>query len=213
MASQLLNDGSVEEITCRFCLSENQTQKNPLLSPCACKGTVGMVHLSCLNRWRNLDHGRNFSSCTLCKQLYRIPIEFHLEELPKSGLAYIILDYPLLFNITIHYFWLLGVAFTPKSIPDLTPGYLRFQFLYHLYYYSAIFLQFKVLKKAEYWSAWKREWRLFSFPLYGLLLAIAQGSVSPFVYFVPSCFMYIFWHIHLQILQEMNRSQEQGNEI
>ncbi len=42
--------------TCRFCLLEEDTStihKNPLISPCDCKGSLKYVHLDCLTRWQD----------------------------------------------------------------------------------------------------------------------------------------------------------------
>lgn len=36
--------------TCKFCLSED-TQDDPLISPCKCKGSCAEVHISCLKQW------------------------------------------------------------------------------------------------------------------------------------------------------------------
>lgn len=36
---------------CRICLSDQQTKQDPLLSPCLCSGTMGVIHLNCLKEW------------------------------------------------------------------------------------------------------------------------------------------------------------------
>ena len=33
---------------CRFCFGENDTEQNPLLSPCKCIGTIHVIHFPCL---------------------------------------------------------------------------------------------------------------------------------------------------------------------
>lgn len=47
---------------CRIC-HVNQISGENLISPCHCKGSLGFVHLSCLERWLN-QSGR--SNCELC---------------------------------------------------------------------------------------------------------------------------------------------------
>ena len=36
---------------CRICLSNENSAKNPLISPCQCKGTMKWVHFTCLQSW------------------------------------------------------------------------------------------------------------------------------------------------------------------
>lgn len=44
------NDG--EEAVCRICLGEEEdAAKNPLFRPCACAGSMGLIHLECLKEW------------------------------------------------------------------------------------------------------------------------------------------------------------------
>ncbi|KAI8341129.1 hypothetical protein BC941DRAFT_415910, partial [Chlamydoabsidia padenii] len=48
-------------------------QKNPLIRPCRCKGTMMYVHVSCLNRWRTLSpRASSYVACDLCKYEYNI---------------------------------------------------------------------------------------------------------------------------------------------
>ncbi|CAI2362209.1 unnamed protein product [Moneuplotes crassus] len=79
-----------EEIPpCRFCLSNVMDDKNnPLINPCSCKGTQGLLHLDCLKSW--MESSRNhkvFSQhsemytwkalqCELCKTPYPFKICF-----------------------------------------------------------------------------------------------------------------------------------------
>ncbi|XP_046823419.1 E3 ubiquitin-protein ligase MARCHF3 [Vespa crabro] len=52
---------SVGSNVCRIC--HTNTVKEPLVSPCRCKGTLAYVHLSCLERWLNQSCR---SYCELC---------------------------------------------------------------------------------------------------------------------------------------------------
>ena len=45
-------ESKVNEIKCRICLDEENTEKNPLISsPCNCSGSVKYMHISCLQQW------------------------------------------------------------------------------------------------------------------------------------------------------------------
>ncbi|KAH7983259.1 E3 ubiquitin-protein ligase MARCHF3 [Rhipicephalus sanguineus] len=51
---------------CRIC--HEGDQKEQLARPCSCSGTVGFVHMSCLEHWLNQ---RNVDFCELCGQRFR----------------------------------------------------------------------------------------------------------------------------------------------
>eukprot|EP00494_Astrolonche_serrata_P004134 UN04145 len=42
---------------------EEDAVTGKLFSPCKCKGSVGYVHVNCLNRWRQLASSKNYYSC------------------------------------------------------------------------------------------------------------------------------------------------------
>ncbi|EZA62241.1 E3 ubiquitin-protein ligase MARCH3 [Ooceraea biroi] len=56
---------SVGSNVCRIC--HTNTAKEPLISPCRCKGTLAYVHLSCLERWLN-QSCRTY--CELCRYCF-----------------------------------------------------------------------------------------------------------------------------------------------
>ncbi|XP_076180435.1 E3 ubiquitin-protein ligase MARCHF3 [Ptiloglossa arizonensis] len=56
-----VHETSNEDIHCRICY--DTTQQLPIIYPCKCKGTMGAVHLKCLERWLE-ESNRN--SCELC---------------------------------------------------------------------------------------------------------------------------------------------------
>ncbi|XP_014245382.1 E3 ubiquitin-protein ligase MARCH2-like isoform X1 [Cimex lectularius] len=62
-ANELKDSGSSLSLcTCRIC--QTVKSREALISPCNCKGTLGKVHLSCLERWLNIC-GRQH--CEICK--------------------------------------------------------------------------------------------------------------------------------------------------
>lgn len=38
-------------LSCRICLEKNESEDNPLLTPCKCSGTMKFIHLECLQKW------------------------------------------------------------------------------------------------------------------------------------------------------------------
>jgi hypothetical protein len=51
-------------MTCRYCLEDD----GPFVSPCRCKGTVGQVHIQCLNKWINIVDTDNIK-CPICADI------------------------------------------------------------------------------------------------------------------------------------------------
>jgi hypothetical protein len=93
---------------CRICLSEGQTEDNPLIAPCDCAGSVRYLHLECLQEWlrTRLDADRSASvntyhwrsvDCELCKASLPMVIRLAgkpraLVEINKSGSPFIVLE-------------------------------------------------------------------------------------------------------------------------
>lgn len=60
------NDFSINQFRCRICLEEGDGA-GALFSPCRCKGTVGLIHRTCLQRWL-FESGK--PNCELCGYAY-----------------------------------------------------------------------------------------------------------------------------------------------
>lgn len=64
-----------EELACRFCLAGGTTAPeapDPLIAPCACRGSARFVHAHCLQRWRTVP-GSHAVFCPVCLAGYRLP--------------------------------------------------------------------------------------------------------------------------------------------
>ena len=65
---------SIPVDVCRICHCEAEPGSAPLISPCACSGTLRYVHQSCLQQWIK---SANTKSCELCK------LNFHMTTTVK----------------------------------------------------------------------------------------------------------------------------------
>lgn len=65
-----------EPAICRLCWQPAEDADDPLLSPCACSGSLAWIHEGCLRDWqatlRGQGQGRRAHLCELCKQPYRL---------------------------------------------------------------------------------------------------------------------------------------------
>ena len=64
---------------CRICRDE--AKKEGLISPCACSGSVLLVHPSCLRRWVDTRsaHGIDNLRCELCDTDYACAVQNKVE--------------------------------------------------------------------------------------------------------------------------------------
>lgn len=54
---------------CRVCYTEGNVERGPLVASCACKGSLGLAHKGCLERWlRERDTDR----CNVCLHRYAV---------------------------------------------------------------------------------------------------------------------------------------------
>jgi len=101
---------AIKELSeCRFCKSSDETQDNPLISPCNCTGSIKYIHVKCMKAWYQSKLARNVSEyvnaysmkgleCELCKYKFDTEIcangqQFSLIDIdkPKNGKPYIVL--------------------------------------------------------------------------------------------------------------------------
>ncbi|CAI2384470.1 unnamed protein product [Moneuplotes crassus] len=110
-----IEPGSPKKVTdkdkpiCRFCLSCDNPDKDPLFNACKCKGTQGLIHLQCLRSWMNSfkkhkvlsnlseEYHWKTTTCEICKASYTLQIEHEgtlvdLLEYKKPEEAYCVFE-------------------------------------------------------------------------------------------------------------------------
>ena len=89
-------------MSCRFCFESNSSKKNPLISPCQCKGTAKYVHRDCLLKWQaNTTVDAHRFVCQSCQASYTLPTgEF--ETIPYHSSTLHTLLSPNVFLSTLH---------------------------------------------------------------------------------------------------------------
>ena len=45
------NNSDISQKICRICYQEEEDDKNPLIQPCLCSGSLKYIHLICLKQW------------------------------------------------------------------------------------------------------------------------------------------------------------------
>ena len=57
---------------CRICFENDNSEENPLLSPCRCSGTSKYVHLNCIQTWRRANINTQYlTKCRECREKYQ----------------------------------------------------------------------------------------------------------------------------------------------
>jgi hypothetical protein len=60
------------DIFCRIC-HDNDPASGRLISPCRCKGSIGYIHVDCLNMWRRMSrNNRSEHQCDQCGYHYNV---------------------------------------------------------------------------------------------------------------------------------------------
>lgn len=70
---------------CRICL-ESSSSEEPLISPCACSGTMGHVHGNCLRTWIS-ERPDVHNVCELCKTTYNLEFEYKFVLSIRKGFS------------------------------------------------------------------------------------------------------------------------------
>jgi hypothetical protein len=88
-----IDENTIETLKeCRICFTE-ETDDNPFISPCMCKGTSKYIHENCLNQW--IECAENNYSKTHCMECH-FEYRFEIENLKYEKAYYF-------FNLRFHY--------------------------------------------------------------------------------------------------------------
>ena len=77
-----------DQVSCRICLSDETDSENPMVSLCYCTGTMGIMHVACLQQWLSskITHSTQGSvniyswkslGCEICK--FRYPDKIRID--------------------------------------------------------------------------------------------------------------------------------------
>mgnify|MGYP002475727197 FL=1 len=75
------------EQACKFCFCDENTENNPLISPCQCSGSMKFIHLFCLQEWLNskkltrnnensICHYWKSVDCEICKRPFPVNVYY-----------------------------------------------------------------------------------------------------------------------------------------
>ena len=152
---------AVDDI-CRFCLySYDDTTNDYLISPCACRGSIQYVHISCLKKWRLGTLNEEYRQiCNMCRNIYTLPRKWCLEKIPLNNGFLHILENGIIVNLFSFYIYFILIT---RIIPFLKRKYITYEtikyntyYLYTLgvitsiYLFSCIYLFLNVKNKILY---------------------------------------------------------------
>ncbi|KAH9411200.1 putative RING-variant domain-containing protein [Ordospora pajunii] len=88
-AAAALEEGTEGDMVCKICysLTNPVNMKDDLISPCDCRGSIGLVHEMCLKMWRYRGKRvKNIRTCEQCCSLYRMDGEV----MPRASAVFFI---------------------------------------------------------------------------------------------------------------------------
>lgn len=196
---------------CRFCLDNRNSNRNPLLTPCECKGSIEFVHLFCLNHWRNQDPQRNGETCLLCFTPYHLPEEYDVEVIPGGKISYYLIDSGFFLNLFLHYIAAIIYFGTYGTLrPDIY--YICVQLIYHLFQIGMMYKFFSIRKRVQYIQRWSREGRWLLIPTHFFIGFLAYQQNLWLSLFTSSLYVTAYWQNHIEILLLMNIEHENQTE-
>jgi hypothetical protein len=87
---------SEEKPVCYMCFDDEDTEENPLITPCKCRGDTRYVHVGCLRKWHTAEADNQIcflssvdATCSVCKSTFRSDFKLkdgRLVKLFKSSL-------------------------------------------------------------------------------------------------------------------------------
>lgn len=191
-----------DKAICRICYESNNGKKNPLIKPCACRGSLAFIHLRCLQHWQHLDFERNGRACELCLAIYEDIGNPYMECIPtQTGYVVFFLRFPFIAGIFVHYVWLLHLSLAPG--PHYNSLYVNYQLVFQLVYAALFALQFQVKHRSLYQKEWAHPGNLLLFLLHGfsLLYLFVESYAGGFML---NLLLGIYWDRHCRILRQMN---------
>ena len=195
-----------QEQLCRFCLSTKNSIKNPLISPCNCKGSLEFVHLKCLNRWRRMDVQRNGRRCSICLTNYVFLPPFLLETIPTINSIFLYyLNYPGLVLLGYNYMYAFALSSNKSQMNHifLEQFYILSQYVFHFLYFFILITEWNVINKDIYWRQLKNLLTPLILSFHIFLMMLVQNDLyilGPFVSF----YMGIYWKVHIRLLENIN---------
>jgi len=100
---------------CRICHNTSIQDPSPLISPCACRGSMRYVHLACIQKWRYTSgRMRDFYTCSMCQANYEFPKKWGvMHESPAARAAVVLVLY---FSLTFCLSELLILFLPPPTL-------------------------------------------------------------------------------------------------
>jgi hypothetical protein len=196
-------------MACRFCFESDSPQKNPLISPCECKGTSKYVHRGCLLKWQaNTTVDAHKFTCQSCRTPYTLPT-VTFEKIPYFSATMTALLSPNMFLITLHLCFLFLSLFRTRSLP-LSYSIVMISTLVYGILYGVEFFQVK--RKCQYIGFWvlnQTDNRSVIKPMilvFTLTLILCVYPAFPYVMSIIYCHtLFNLFQVHRDVLLTINQ--------
>lgn len=172
---------------CKFCLDDHN--QSDIITPCLCRGSVGHVHRSCLEYWRELN-ARNNSMCELCKYVYDvdlnhwIPPHVYVSYWWQGNKATIKHMFRVLYKLFAKHALFYSVCFAVPPLFFCTPPSTSIVYVLRLLWFE---LQIKGIIRD-----WRNDDWFGLVVVHSFISYIAVAFVTPIVVFMSTvCFVHI----------------------
>jgi len=76
--------GTADHPVCYMCFDEEDTEENPMITPCKCSGDTKYVHVECLRKWHTAEADNQIcflssvdATCSVCKSTFKSDFKLH----------------------------------------------------------------------------------------------------------------------------------------
>jgi RING-variant domain len=196
--------------SCRICLTESSSRKNPFLDPCACNGSIKYVHFRCLQKWRITDPSRTMERCTMCKGIYQLPCELKGEVIPSLGYFHPLENLEF-YSILFFYIILLtipqqtGVTTFKQQAQTMKLLCTEFSVVIQSFWTVFAYTYLDVSDREFYRTAWLESNRIWPLILQMLIWISYLSGSSQQIFLILPFSLDLLWKTHVEILQERNR--------
>ena len=213
---------------CRFCLTSEDGNANPLIAPCNCRGSQEFVHVECIRKWRAYTtESKHKRTCHVCNTDWLILYRWPMETIPTYT-GNTLLEKPWFISLFGNYVYFQMLLYLSESSPEVprevhVANYAYSQNGYYLYYsiYGTItglyfihylYLFKDVKNKCMYLYTWTNPLLNTPYipPFYLFIFSIAMMGLT---FLTPFGFVYLatlpmYMVIHKRILITMNENAE-----
>jgi hypothetical protein len=201
-----MNAPGTQAPECRFCFDAQLTEKNPLITPCPCKGSGAFVHWNCLKRWVQLNPATNGHVCSICRFPFTVTVFPGLEQVSGPALALFCVRHTYVISSAVSY---AQIAWNYKEGVEANQWdmFRTGCFVSQAVYAACLCFVWRVRNKRAYVAHVRRSrilWLLACHAYAFVVVTLAAETPQYMSMIIIYMTLQLYWGEHLRILGALN---------